>query len=116
MRRVLRGFVVSTVLINSMLGLVPGGIRLATAEQNHALRGVVQRAVPTYPELARRLNLHGIVRIEVTVLPNGSVKATKVLGGNPVLVQSAIDAVRRWKFEPGPDESSEVVEMRFDEK
>lgn len=112
----MRGFAVSAALVGIALSAIPGAVPFASAQQSHALRRVIERAVPTYPDLARRLSLHGIVRIEVSVFSNGNVKSTKVLGGNPVLAQSAIDAVRKWKFEPGPDESTEVVELRFDQK
>src|SRR5438270_474944 len=41
---------------------------------------------PDYPELARRMNITGVVRIELTVAPDGSVVLTKEIGGNPVLI------------------------------
>jgi outer membrane biosynthesis protein TonB len=42
------------------------------------------------------------------------VKDTKVIGGNPILVNAAVDAVKRWRFEPASDESTGVVEFKFD--
>jgi TonB family protein len=45
---------------------------------------------------------------------NGSVKDAKVMGGHPVLVNAAMDAVKKWRFEAGPGESTGVVEFRFD--
>ncbi len=68
---------------------------------------------PVYPELARRMQLGGIVRIEVVIAPAGTVKSTKVVGGNPVLAEAALNAVRKWKYETGPAESREIVEFRF---
>jgi outer membrane biosynthesis protein TonB len=41
------------------------------------------------------------------------VTSTKVLGGNPVLASSAQDAVKKWRFEPGPKDTIEVVEVDF---
>jgi TonB family protein len=72
--------------------------------------------VLAYPDLARRLNLRGTVRVEVCVLPNGTVKSAKALGGDPVLVQSAMAAIGKWKFAAASEESTELVELRFDQK
>ncbi len=68
---------------------------------------------PVYPELARRLQLGGVVKIEVVIAPAGTVKSTKVVGGNPVLVEAALNALRKWKYESGPEESHEIVEFHF---
>jgi len=76
-------------------------------------RKVKNKVSPLYPEMARRLSIGGTVKLVVVVAPNGSVKSSKVLGGHPLLVNAAEDALRKWKFEPGPDESSGVVEFTF---
>ena len=76
-------------------------------------RKVTLRVAPDYPELAKRMHLEGSVKIEAVVRPNGSVKSTRVIGGNPVLVQSAADAVSKWKFETAPNETTEVVQLSF---
>jgi TonB family protein len=76
-------------------------------------RKVTLRVAPDYPELAKRMHLEGSVKIEAVVRPNGSVKSTRVIGGNPVLVQAAADAVTKWKFETGPSETTEVVQLSF---
>lgn len=77
-------------------------------------RKVASRAAPAYPELAKKMHIHGVVKIEAIVRPNGTVKSTRVLGGNPVLVEAAQDAVNRWKFEPAQNESTEVVQVAFE--
>jgi outer membrane biosynthesis protein TonB len=59
------------------------------------------------------MNVKGTVKLLVTVAANGSVKSTKVVGGHPLLVTVSEDAVRRWKFEPGSEESTGVVEFDF---
>lgn len=76
-------------------------------------RKVTTRVAPVYPELARRMRLQGVVKIEAVVKPNGAVKSTRVLGGNPVLVDSATEAVNKWKFESGPSETTEIVLVTF---
>ena len=66
-----------------------------------------------YPELAKKMAISGTVRVAIVVATNGSVKSTKVLGGHPLLIDSAVDAVRKWKFESGPDDTPGVVEFKF---
>jgi TonB family protein len=54
-----------------------------------------------------------VVKLEVVVREDGSVQSAKVLGGNPVLIDAATDAVRKWRFEAASRETVEVVEIRF---
>ena len=77
-------------------------------------RKIASRQAPAYPELAKKMHIHGVVRVEAIVRPNGSVKSTRVLGGNPVLVTSAQDAVAKWKFEPAQGETTEIVQLSFE--
>jgi len=77
-------------------------------------RKVLTRVQPPYPELAKKMHLHGTVRVEAVVRSNGTVKSTRVLGGNPVLGEAAEDAVAKWKFDPAPSETTEVVQLAFE--
>ena len=52
--------------------------------------------------------------MQVTVAPNGTVKDAKPVGGHPVLVNAVMDAVRKWRYEARPQESTENLEFRFD--
>jgi TonB family protein len=82
--------------------------------QDHLSRKVKNRVYPEYPEIARKMALTGTVKLEVVVLPNGNVKETKVIGGHPILVTAAIEAVKKWKFDPASAESTETLEFKFD--
>jgi len=84
-----------------------------TASIDEAKRKVKVRIAPVYPDLARRMNVVGKVKIEVVVAPDGRVKSTRVVGGHPLLVQACQDAVKDWKFVPGPDETTQIVEFDF---
>jgi len=84
----------------------------ASAEGDPA-RKVISRIRPAYPELAKRMRLQGVVKVAAVVRPNGAVKSTRALGGHPVLVNAATDAVNKWRFEPGPSETTEVIELTF---
>jgi TonB family protein len=77
-------------------------------------RKVASKVAPVYPDLAKKMHIHGTVRVEAVVRPNGAVKTTRVLGGNPVLVDAALEAVGKWKFEAAQAESTEVVQVTFD--
>lgn len=81
--------------------------------QDDLTKRVKTRVQPLYPELARRMSVHGTVKLMVTVGANGKVKTTKVMGGHPVLVGASEDAIRRWKFEPATQETSGIVEFTF---
>src|SRR5436305_9720758 len=62
-------------------------------------RKVVKQVAPVYSEIARRANLSGTVKVEVTISPNGVVKSAKLVGGHPLLADSALEAVKGWKYE-----------------
>jgi len=79
-----------------------------------AKRAVKTRITPAYPEVARRMNVHGKVRLEVTVAADGTVKNVRAIGGHPLLVSASQDAVRNWKFEPAPKETVQIIEFNFD--
>ena len=81
--------------------------------QHHAERKVVSRIAPLYPDIARRNHLKGVVTLEVVVRKDGSVQSAEVVGGNPILIQSAANAVSKWKFERAPEETTELVQLVF---
>jgi TonB family protein len=103
-------FLAMTVLMASTTLAGAQGATATTASD----RKVSSRVSPVYPELAKKMHIHGVVKVEVIVRPNGSVKSTRVLGGNPVLVDAAQDAVGKWKFEAGQGETTEVVQVSFE--
>jgi TonB family protein len=82
--------------------------------EDHPERKVRLRVEPVYPDIARRMKLNGTVRVQVVVSPNGNVKETKVIGGHPILVTAAVDAVKKWKFDPAAAETTGILEIKFD--
>lgn len=102
------------VLAVSAAALLSGAIGYAqTGTTDESKRKVRTRVAPTYPDLARRMNVSGKVKIEVVVAPDGHVKTTRVVGGHPLLVQACQDAVKEWKFAPAPEETTQIVEFEF---
>jgi TonB family protein len=71
------------------------------------------KVAPVYPDIARRMSITGTVKVLVVVARNGALTSTKVVGGHPLLVNAAMDAIKRWKFEPAPEESTGIVEFKF---
>lgn len=78
-----------------------------------AKRKVKTRIVPDFPVLAKQMNVTGKVKIEATISADGHVTSTKVVGGSPLLVGAAVEALKKWRFEAAPKESSEIVEFNF---
>jgi TonB family protein len=98
-----------------MIAVVVGaGVSGLRGQENEVTRRAKSKVQPVYPELARKMNLTGTVKVEVVVAPNGSVKDAKVIGGHPVLANAALDAVRKWRFEPAAAESSGIVDFKFE--
>ena len=78
---------VALFVVVPILMLAPS--RLPAQESSEGVRKVVTKVIPQYPSLARSLNLQGVVRADVSVSPNGTVKLIEVKGGHPVLVDAA---------------------------
>jgi TonB family protein len=109
-----RGIAVGLLLLG---GWAATGAPLAWGQEikgQETIRKVKNKVPPLYPELARRMNISGVVKVRVTVAANGSVKDAQLVGGHPVLANAAMDAVKKWRFETRPEETSETVEFRFD--
>lgn len=96
-----------------VMALMFGVVAVAPSSAQEEGRKLKSKVAPIYPELARKMAVTGVVKLQVTIAANGTVKSTKVVGGHPLLVDPAMDAVRKWKFEPGPEDSTQVVECVF---
>jgi len=114
------------LLLSAVLGLwvITAGTRMlympAMAQESvktdELTRKPKTKVAPVYPDVARRMGVSGTVKLTVVVAANGTVKSSKVIGGHPVLVNAAMDAMKQWKFESAPTESSGTVEFKFQPK
>jgi TonB family protein len=84
-----------------------------SAATDAAKRKVKTRVAAEYPVLARQMGVTGKVKVEVTITPEGKVSNAKIVGGSPVLVGAAVDAVKKWKFETGAKDTTEIIEFEF---
>lgn len=99
------------------IGLVLLGTTLQPAVLAQATeasgRKIVSRVTPVYPELARKMNVEGSVKLLVTVAPNGIAKNVEAVGGSPLLVKAAEDAMYKFRWAAAAQESKELIEIRF---
>ena len=79
-----------------------------------AQRTLITRVEPEYPETLKRLNIGGTVRLRVTISAKGNVEDVQLLGGNPILGESAISAVKRWVYAPSHSRTIAEVSIPFD--
>lgn len=61
---------------------------------------LIYRVQPLYPLLARQARIQGTVLLQAVISREGTIRNLQVLSGHPMLVQSAIDAVRQWRYRP----------------
>lgn len=111
-QRVVAGLLALTSMVT--VGTLQVGAQQAQSEE--IVRRAKSKVQPAYPELARKMNIAGTVKIEVVVSPNGSVKGARVVGGHPVLATAALDAAKKWRFEPASTECSGVIDFKFEPK
>ncbi len=55
---------------------------------------------PSYPMTARRARVEGTVRLRVTIAKDGTIKEARAMSGHPILVQSAVNAMKKWRYFP----------------
>ena len=98
-----------TKLQISLCAILLAGSAIAAAQE----RRVVSREDPTYPPIAAKMKLHGTVKLKIWIRPDGTVRRLEYVGGHPLLAESALTAVRAWRFQPAAQETTTVVELKF---
>jgi TonB family protein len=76
-------------------------------------RKVLSNPVPVYPEVARRLRLTGVVKVQVVIGADGRIKEKNVIGGHPILVSAVEDTLKNWKYAPASGETTTQLEFNF---
>ncbi|MGC2670523.1 MAG: energy transducer TonB, partial [Candidatus Acidiferrum sp.] len=61
---------------------------------------LIQRIEPVYPPLARQIRREGRVELRALISTDGTIKSLQVVSGDPLFLQSALDAVRQWRYRP----------------
>jgi TonB family protein len=91
------------------MSLILTAVKLPAQES----RKVLSNPAPVYPEIARKLLLTGVVKVQVVIAPDGKIKSTNVVGGHPVLVKAVEDALKSWKYAPASSETTTQLEFNF---
>jgi len=96
---------------------------VATPQRVRVSQGVtsgllLRRINPSYPPLARTARIQGKVLLQAQISKNGDIQNLQVLSGHPMLIQSALDAVKQWKYRPyylngEPVEVDTTIEVNF---
>jgi TonB family protein len=112
---------VSTLSLAVFLGLVMGTVTVHVANAQDAAassgaRKIRVKTAPEYPALAKQMNVTGKVKLEITIAADGHVVSARTVGGSPLLVGPAAEAVKKWRYEAAPKESTEIVEFNFTDK
>jgi protein TonB len=58
------------------------------------------KTTPTYPPIAKAARVQGTVVLQATISKTGAIENLKVVSGPAMLQQSALDAVRTWRYKP----------------
>jgi protein TonB len=79
---------------------------------------LLTRSIPIYPALAKTARIQGIVVLEAAISETGELENITVVSGHPLLIDSAVEAVRQWRYEPAkldgsPTRSSVRISVNF---
>ena len=94
-----------------LLGVVVLVGSLCAGEE--AERKTIRTAEPEFPEIARKMAIHGSVKLKLWIDPDGTVSRVEYITGHPMMSFAAITAVKKWKYANAEKESTTVVEVKF---
>jgi len=109
-----RTLVQASLLVGLVASIASTPLASQTEDAPASERKVVTRVEPKYPPTLERLYIGGVVRLQVDVAANGTVEGAQLIGGNPILGQSAIAAVKQWKYTPAKTKTKVVERLEFD--
>jgi len=103
-----------SLLLGFVLLLVVTVAQISVAQKSEKSgRKVITRVEPSYPLILKVKHIEGQVRLHAVVLANGNVAAIEVRGGNPILVENSIAAVKSWKYAPAANQTDEEIVLEF---
>ena len=102
----MRRMMASMVLV---MALSSTAVNLAAQES----RKLISNPTPVYPEVARKMHLEGVVKVQVKIGTDGRIKETSVIGGHPLLVSSVEDTLKSWKYAPAGGETTTLLQFHF---
>ena len=93
-------------VIGGIISSAPVAVpKVATPQRVRVSQGVTQGLLlrqikPNYPQLARTARIQGAVLLQAEISKNGDIQNLRVISGHPMLIQSALEAVKQWKYKP----------------
>jgi protein TonB len=61
---------------------------------------LIKQVKPQYPPLAKAARVQGTVKFQAVIAKDGTIQNLQLLGGPPLLVQAAMQAVQQWQYKP----------------
>lgn len=61
---------------------------------------LVRQPRPQYPPLAKQARIQGVVKLSAVISKDGTIQELTVISGHPLLVPSALEAVKQWVYQP----------------
>jgi periplasmic protein TonB len=61
---------------------------------------LIYKTIPVYPPIAKATRREGVVVLQATISKAGSIENLRVVSGEPMLRDAALDAVRNWRYKP----------------
>lgn len=103
---------------NERKGRTLGGALLAMTlslgvANSQESRKALSNPVPAYPEIARRMHLSGVVKVQVVIGADGRIKEKNFIGGHPILVNSVEETLKNWRYAPASGETTTQLEFNF---
>ena len=79
---------------------------------------LVRQPRPVYPPLAKQARISGTVKLAALISKDGTIQDLKVISGHPLLIPSALEAVKQWVYQPTllngePVEVSTQIDVNF---
>jgi protein TonB len=79
---------------------------------------LVRQPKPVYPPLAKQARISGVVHLAAVISKDGTIQDLKVISGHPLLIPSALEAVKQWVYQPTllngePVEVSTQIDVNF---
>ena len=113
--------ILQRALVLCLALLAAGATSLSYAEKgdkpeknDKPARRLVYKVEPEYPWDLKRASIGGLVRLDIVISARGTVETVTPLGGNPVLLESAARAVKRWRYAPADAETEILINIEFD--
>jgi len=112
------GGVTGGIASSSALPPPPDGGQRVRVGGNVQAANLIHKVTPLYPPLAKQARIQGVVRFDVIIAADGSVKHVQLISGHPLMVQNAMDAVQQWLYKPtllngSPVEVVTTVDVNF---